>query len=207
MIFSKIKYFFQHTSKKSENISTFSDALIWLKTCQKTGDFHTAMIAAKELILKSQTGITYYEHAKQKIMVLENSNIETISMAAKKKHKKIDDILIGLYKEINSIEKISHQIEKQYLENKKKKDIIEKKQQFKIHIKEFDTFLHKKMYTDALLLAKKLVSEFPNEKWGLRMLTKAQKFYDKEKIKQTDREIRDEKLNNMLAEVWVAREI
>ena len=164
MIFSKIKQFFQRTSKKSENISTISDALTWLKTCQKAGDFNTAIIAAKELILKSQTGITYYENAKRKIMVLENSNIETISIAAKEKHKKIDSLLIDLYKEINSIEKISEQIEKEYLDKKTKEEIIAKKQKFKIHTKELGELFRKKEYTDALVLAKKLVSEFPNEK-------------------------------------------
>lgn len=35
------------------------------------------------------------------------------------------------------------------------------------------------------------------------MLTKAQKLYDKEKGKQTDRQVRDEKLNNILQEVGV----
>lgn len=97
-------------------------------------------------------------------MVLENSNIETISLAAKEKHKKIDSLLIDLYKEINSIEKISGQIEKEYLDNKTKEEIILKKQKFKIHMKELNDLFHKKEYTDALILAKKLVSEFPNEK-------------------------------------------
>jgi hypothetical protein len=164
MIFAKIKKFFQRNSQESENITDISEALTWLKTCQKTGDFNTAIIAAKELILKNQTGITYYENAKRKILVLENSNIETISLAAKEKHKKIDTILINLYKEVNNIEKVLVQIEKEYLEKRDKEEVIEKKLKFKLLTKDLNELFRKKEYTDALILAKKLLSDFHNEK-------------------------------------------
>lgn len=163
-MFLNIIKLFRKNPKASENITDISDALAWINTYRKALNFDTAIIATRELILKSQTGITYYENALRKITVLENSNIEKIATAARGKHKKIDIILTSLYKEINNLEKIIIQIEKERLE---KKDIEEHKAQkvkFKIHTQEIQEILHKKDYTHALSFAKKLVSDFPNEK-------------------------------------------
>lgn len=79
MMLSKIKKFFSHDPKISENITDISDALAWIKTYRKALNFDTAIIATKELILKNKIGITYYENASRKISVLENSNIEKIA--------------------------------------------------------------------------------------------------------------------------------
>jgi hypothetical protein len=187
----------------SENITDISDALAWIKTYRKAGNFDTALIATKELILKSQTGITYYENAERKIAVLESSNITKIAVAAKEKRKKIDNILIILYKEINELEKIVAQIEKERIT---KKDIEEKEAQklgFKLHIQEIKDYLSKKDYSYALSLSKKLVSDFPHESKASEMLTKIQKLYDKEKNKQGKNQEKEEKLKSILKEAGV----
>lgn len=201
-MFSKIKKLFQRNLQKSESITNLSDALEWVKACRKKGDYNTAIIAAKELILKSQTSITYYENAIWKMMVLENSNIQTISVAAKEKHKKINAIIINLYKKINNIEKLSFQIEKEYLNKKHKEEEIEKKIKFNANIQKYKKLLKEKDYSEALLLAKKMVSDFPIEKESFKMLAKAQKLFNFSKSKDTGKE-KEEKLKNILQEVGV----
>lgn len=138
--------------------------MAWIKTYRRAGNFDTAIIATKELILKSQTGITYYENAGRKVAVLENSNIEKIAAAAREKQKQIDIILTGLYKELNSLEKVIVQIEKERLDKQSIEELKAQKIKFKLHTQEIQVLLSKKDYAHALALAKKLVSDFPNEK-------------------------------------------
>ncbi len=111
MLLSKIQKFFQKTPGTSENITDISDAISWIKTYRKALNFDLAIMATKELILKNQTSITYYENTQRKIAVLENSNIEQIATRAKEKRQKIDKVIISLYKDLRSLEKILGEIE------------------------------------------------------------------------------------------------
>ena len=163
-MFSHIQKFFSRSPQKSENITDISDALDWVKTYRKAGNFDTAIIATKELILKNQTGITYYESALRKIAVLENSNIEKIAASAREKHKKIDTVLTTLYKELNNLEKLIVEIEKERFDKRSVEEQHAQKVKFKLHAQEIKETLNKKDYTHALSFAKKLVSDFPNEK-------------------------------------------
>lgn len=138
--------------------------MAWIKTYRRAGNFDTAIIATKELILKSRTGITYYENAGRKVAVLENSNIEKIAAAAREKRKQIDIILTGLYRELNNLEKLIVQIEKECLDKQSIEEQKAQKIKFKLHTQEIQVLLSKKDYALALALAKKLVSDFPNEK-------------------------------------------
>lgn len=180
-----------------------SDALAWIKTYRKAGNYDTAIIATKELILKSQTAITYYENALRKIAVLENSNIEKIANSASDKRKKIDILLVNLYKELNNLEKTIAQIEKERNDKKSTEELKAQKVKFKIHSQEIKDILAKKDYIHALSFAKKLVSDFPNETGALQILAKTQKLYDNEKIKRTRDQEKEEKLRSILQEVGV----
>jgi len=202
-MFSKIKKFFWASSQASENIINISDALAWIKTYKKAERFDLAIMATKELTLKCRTGITYYENALRKIAVLRNSNIEKIADKAKEKHRKIDIILIRLYKELNNLEKIIVQIEKEKLDKQAVEEQKAQKIKFQFHSQEIKEILDKKDYAHALSLAKKLVSDFPNEKWVIQILTKTQKLYDKTKVKQEENNIKDDKLKKILKEVGV----
>ena len=202
-MFSKIKQFFQKEEKKAENIRDISDALAWIKTYRKALNFETAIIATKELILKSRTGITYYESAQRKIAVLENSNIEKIAAKAKEKRQKIDVIIKQLYKDLASLEKLVIEIEKESFDKKSHEEQKAQKVKFKIHSQEIKDILEKKEYAHALSFAKKLVSDFPNEKGALQVLTKIQKLYDSEKLKQEKDHAKEDRLKNLLQEVGV----
>ena len=163
MLLSKIKKFFKRDPKTSENISDILDALAWIKTYRKSGDFNTALIATKELILKNQIGITYYENVLRKVAVLENSNIAKIATNAKEKRKKIDSMLTNLYKELSNLEKLIYEIEKEQISRRTEEEQTAQKIKFKFHSQEIKNILEKKDYSHALSFAKKLVSDFPSE--------------------------------------------
>ncbi|MDD5197736.1 MAG: PP2C family protein-serine/threonine phosphatase [Candidatus Gracilibacteria bacterium] len=203
MIFSKIKKIFSVGTKISENITDISDALAWIKTYRKALNFDTAIIATKELILKNQVGITYYENASRKIAALENSNIEKIATGAREKHKKINVILTGLYKELNNLENIIVEIEKERLDKQDTEHQKAQKLKFKLCSQEINDILTKKDYVHALSFAKKLVSDFPNEAGAIKILTKVQKLYDGEKIKQEKEYAKEGKFKNILQEIGV----
>lgn len=202
-MFSKIKLFFSLAPRASENITDISDALSWIKTYRKALNFDTAIIATKELILKNQTGITYYENIGRKIAVLENSNIEKIAMKAKEKRKKVTAILANLYKELANLEKILVQIEEERLAKQNIEEQKSQKIRFKLHSQEIQDALGSKDYTHALSHAKKLVSDFPNESGALHILTKTQNLYSKHRIKQEKDKEKEDKLKNILREAGV----
>lgn len=147
--------------------------------------------------------MTYYEEVLKKLFVLETSNIERVSEAAKEKRKKVDDILALLYKRLNILEKIINDIEKEkaIVQEKEQKEL--QKEKFESSFKEIEGLLKKKDYSRALFFTKKLVADFPNDKQAIEMLTKVQKKHDSQKTKeQKDAEKRD-KLNNILKEVGI----
>lgn len=163
-MFLKLKQFLKLVPPPSEMLTDISDAIAWIKTYRKAHDFDNALFATRELILKTKTGIHYYEESLKKIAVLENSNIETVVHAALLKRKKINDILAALYKELDTLEKIIVATEKEKIEIQKKDEEIIQKGKFKIQSAEIKELMDKKEYARALSFAKKLVSEFPQEK-------------------------------------------
>lgn len=202
-MFSKLKQLLWFIRPESEKITDFSDALDWISTYRKAKNFDTAIFATRELILKNKTSITYYENAQRKIAVIESSNIDRVAKAAKEKRKKVDAILNALYKQLNTLEKNLSDIEKEQLRGQ---EVEQKKLQqikFKRDIWEIDVMFRKKDYARALSFSKKLVSDFPNERWAMAILTKSQKLYDKENIKKQKQEKKEEKLKSIFKEVGV----
>lgn len=175
----------------------------WIKSSKNSGDFETAIIATKELILKNKSAINYYENAERKISVLENSNIEKIARKAKEKQKKVSTILVSLYKDLNTLEKTLAQVEKERLDKQVVEEQRAQKTAFKLHSKEIHNLLVKKDYIHALSLSKKLVSDFPTEHEALDILTKTQKLFDIEKKKQEKNREKEDKLKSILEEVGV----
>lgn len=203
---SRIRTFLGLAPRASEEITDISDALSWIKTYRKAGDFDTATMAAKEIALKIQTSVTYYEKAEKKIAVLGNSNIEKIAIAAKEKRKKVNSILTDLYKQLRKIEKLSAEIEKEALDRKSLEERTMQKEKFKHQIREIDQILDKRDYSRALIFAKKLVSDFPQEKKVVHILAKTQKLYDRMKVKQRKTQAKEDQLKKMLREAGVETE-
>gem|GEM_PF-2480433 len=175
----------------------------WIKTYRKARNYDTAIIASKEILLKNKTGVTYYEEVLKKLFVLETSNIEKVSQAAKEKRKKVDDILTLLYKRLNILEKIIDDVEKEKILAQEKERKEAQKEKFGSSLKEIEGLLKKKDYSRALFFTKKLVADFPSDKQATEMLTKVQKKHDSQKTKEQKDAEKREKLNNILKEVGV----
>ena len=75
------------------------------------------------------------------------------------------------------------------------------KVKFKLHSQDIKDFLEKKDYIHALSLSKKLISDFPNEKGALKILTQSQSLYDKEKLKKEKAVAKDDKIKILLQEI------
>ncbi|MFZ4461986.1 MAG: hypothetical protein ACOYN2_05820 [Patescibacteria group bacterium] len=69
-------------SSPADKVTDFSDAYDWIVTYQKSEEYDNAIMAARELLLKIKTGITYFNSAERKIAVLAASNIPSISKTA-----------------------------------------------------------------------------------------------------------------------------
>lgn len=98
---------FSHTKANSVTaVNNFQDAYEWILTYKKAKQYHTAVMAARELLLKIKSGITYYVSAEKKIAVLASSNIENIAKTAKEKQKTIEKTLSTLYHWESKIHKL-----------------------------------------------------------------------------------------------------
>lgn len=87
-----------------------------------------------------------------------------IAEKAKDKRKKIDDIVVNLYKEMSDIQKLLKKIENEYSHKQAQEEQRAQKERFKIHSQEIKDILKRNEFLNALSHAKKLVSEFPNER-------------------------------------------
>jgi hypothetical protein len=62
---------------------------LWIETYIAAHEYDTAMIASRELLLKTKAGVTYYLSAEKKVKVLAISNIPAIAKASSIKLKEI----------------------------------------------------------------------------------------------------------------------
>ncbi len=207
MILEKIKKFFFNKKKlQKEFIKWFNTAYWLIKIHEKAQDYKTCILAIKELYLKYKVWINYYEQWIKKLYALENSNIIEISSKAKEKIETLQEILNILNQKLNILDKKLKSIEiiKNKLEEKNRIEIEEwiiKKQ-----IQEIEWQLKNKNYITALTQAKKLAFDYQYRKDTLKILTKTQKLYDKEKIIK-DKELQKQyKVNKALHELWIVIE-
>lgn len=202
-MFEKLKSIFHSNKENPENVRDFQEAIDWIKTYKKAEDYDTAIFAARELKLKNQSGINYYESALKKIAVLEASNIERVALAAKEKKNKVDTILNGLYKKVSIVEKLLQEIEQEKFASIEKNQKKEMLLVFKQRCREINETVDKKEYHFALSLAKKLAADFPNEKKAFSMLTKIQKLCDNQKTKEEKAEDKHQRLEKVLKDIGV----
>ncbi|EKD30239.1 MAG: serine phosphatase [uncultured bacterium (gcode 4)] len=203
MFLQQIKKIFWWKESVSENITDFSDALDWIKTYRKARNYDTAIIASKEILLKNKTGVTYYEAVLKKLFVLEASNIDKVSQAAKEKRKKVDEILSLLYKRLNILEKIIGEVEEERTIAQEKEQKELQKERFGKSLKEIEGLMKKKDFSRALFFTKKLVADFPKDKLAIETLTRVQKLHDSQKTKEQKETEKREKLNTIFKEVGV----
>lgn len=149
-------------------------------------------MAARELLLKVKSGITYYSDAQKKVITLANSNISEVATAAKNKSKIIDHELKSLYTWEEKLRKVIARCEDlkakelQRLEQARIEGEIEQELTLiRSHIK-------KNEVSQAYHLSKKLLASHHDSKKAVDMLNKTQKLYNKVKLKE-DQRLDDEK--------------
>ncbi|MBP8016919.1 hypothetical protein KAZ01_02825, partial [Candidatus Gracilibacteria bacterium] len=175
--FGKIKNFLFSKKEKEQPgfIKGFDGALSFILAFKKNNDFKNAIMAIKELILKHKSAIHYYEEKSKKLHILEISNIEEVSVKAKKKIKILSNYLSLLYKRLSLLEKELFKIEicDQKYEERQKSDL--EKGILKKQINEIEDLISKKDYIKALSLSRKLAFDHKANKEALKILTKTQK--------------------------------
>lgn len=197
------KLFAKKKAENAELISDFNKALYYIETYTKAKDYHNAIMAIRELILKHKTSITYYEQVQRKLYSIEASNIEAVSKSASLKIKKVKWILDIIYKRLSILEKNLIEVEK--LKNKAediKRSKIEK-EKISFRKKEIKDTLKKKDYSKSLVLAKKFVFDYQWNKNALELLKISQKLYDKDKTRQEQDKLKKERIQKTLLEAWI----
>ncbi|MDD2487200.1 MAG: SpoIIE family protein phosphatase [Candidatus Gracilibacteria bacterium] len=195
--------FISEKKDRSEFIKGFKEAILLVDAYEKENDFKSAINAINELILKHKFILNNNDEQIKKLYVLRSSNIKEVSDNAKEKIKKIIEISNELSKRLSLLEsklqKNKMNLQEQEDKNLRKQDLLK----FKEKDKEIKILIKQKEYTKALALAKKLASDFSNNKESLSILTKIQKIYNNKQIDKEKEIKKNEKINDILNEIGV----
>lgn len=160
-------------------------------------------MAAHELILKHKSAITYFESGLKKLYVLESSNIKEISNNAQAKIQKINVFLEEVYVRVSQLQKILENFQKNQQRFEDSVRLDKEKIQLEQMLVDVENFLGKHEYAKALGLVKKIVYEHQNYKPALKLLSRAQKLYDKNKRLAEQEQKQKEKVDKTLADLGV----
>jgi hypothetical protein len=171
--------------KKTEStaVTDFSDAVEWIKTYRKTGNYDTGIMAGRELGLKIKTAITYNEAAKRKIIALEASNLESVAKSAHAKHKEVEVRLKHFYKWERIVSDLVVQTEKDKVVAREKEIEMAQKNKFSDMENQIKGFLKDREYVKALQHARALVATFEGNEKAVKLLMKVQAITEKQKTK------------------------
>lgn len=179
MIKEIFRTFFKMQSSPADKVTDFSEAYEWILTYQKSEEYENAIMAARELLLKIKTGITYFDSAERKVAVLASSNIANITKTAQEKSKIIKKQLKNLYKWELQLRKLIEKCEVL----KAKKDAKDAENQvstsIKVEIAVIDEAIKQNEHVQALHIAKKLASTHYNSKLASDTLIRVQGLHDK----------------------------
>lgn len=192
MILDSFFRFITFGRKDKEKVTAFVDAYRWIETYMKAGEYDTAIMAVRELLLKVKTGITYYLNAQKKVATLASSNIQEVAKAAKAKNKIIDSELQSLHEWETKLRKIIQICEE--LKAKQTARLEQERIKGEIHLEvtNIKNHIKKQEISQAYHLAKKLLSSHHDSKEAIEILNKTQELYGKSKTKE-DRRLEDEK--------------
>lgn len=188
-------------------MTAFIDAYEWIDTYKKAGEYDTAIMAARELLLKVKSGITYYSDAQKKVITLANSNISEVAKAAKDKSKIIDHELKSLYMWEEKLRKIVVMCEE--LKAKEAQRLVQARIQGEIQqeITLIRSHIKKNEISQAYHLSKKLLASHHDSKEAVDMLNKTQKLYNKAKLKEDQRLDEEKKRGRFLQEAGISTKV
>lgn len=194
---------FRFGRKDKEKVTAFIDAYQWIETYIKAGEYDTAIMAVRELLLKVKTGITYYLNAQKKVATLASSNIQEVAKAAKAKNRVIDDELTSLHGWEEKLRKMIVVCEE--LKAKQSARLEQDRIRGEIHqeVNVIRGHIKKNEISQAYHLAKKLLSSHHDSKEAIEILNKTQSLYGKSKTKEDHRLEDEKKREKFLREVGI----
>ncbi len=203
-MFQYLRSLFSHTKSDSLGaVKSFQDAYEWILTYRKAKEYHTAVLAARELLLKIKSGITYYSEAEKKISILWSSNLESVAKIAKEKRKVIEKNLSTFYHWEQKIHKLILDCERLESEAKSEKEKLQIEAEITAEIKVIQDLITKKEFANALHHAKKLASAHYHSKRTTETLLKTQKQYDKHVKNEKKEDVSEKKIARFLQESWI----
>ncbi len=195
MIKEILRTLFKIHSSPADKVTDFSDAYDWIITYKKAREYDTAIMAARELLLKIKSGITYFTSAEKKITVLASSNIESIAKAAKSKGRTVERHLKHLHTWETQVRKLIETCEELRIKKQEKDEELRIHAQVMAEIAVINGHITKKEFPQALHLAKKLAAAHYTSKEATDTLIKTQKLFDskinkkEESLKGTQRRL------------------
>lgn len=170
----------------------------------KAGEYDTAIMAVRELLLKVKSGVTYYLSAQKKVATLAASNIQEVSRAAKSKHKIIESELQSLLEWEEKLRKLITACEEQKLKQMSRLEQERIRGEIHMEAMAIKSHIKKNEITQAYHLAKKLLSSHHDSKEAIDILNKTQNLYNKSKTKEDHRLEDEKKREKFLREVGVS---
>jgi len=195
--------FYLQRIEKSQEVGSYVQAIKWIEGSLRKQRFEDAFQGIKELMNKNGRALLTCSEIKEKIMTLENSNIRAMEEQARNKKK---DILAKERMLLERKEQLVHlqdKIEEAFGAFQRKEGERKVKNVIQGQAQAIDEFIKKRDYTQAYILAKKAVNEFPGNEAILKQFLKAQKFLEAEKEKKKSSDDQKNKNNKLLREMGI----
>lgn len=200
-MFDLLKKLLGKKDAASEAVTDFTDAVEWINTYRKAGNYDTALMATHELLLKIKSGINWSEQAERKAAVLESTNLENVAKTATAKKKQLQARLDGLYRWERSISKLIDDLKHEKVTAEEKAAELHQLRRFADMENEVKAQLKKKEYVKALQAARALVGTFEGNPKAMKLLTKVQDISEKQKTKSERQAENQKRLQKFFEEV------
>lgn len=200
-MFALLKKLFGKTDAASEAVTDFTDAVEWIGTYRKAGNYDTALMASHELILKIKSAINWSEQAERKATVLESTNLENVAKTATAKKKQLQARLDGLYKWERTVSRLLDDLKHEKVAAEEKAAELHQLRRFQDMENEVKAHVKKKDFIKALQSARALVGTFEGNPKAIKLLTKVQDLNDRQKTKAEKQADNQKRLQKFIDEV------
>lgn len=200
-MFDLLKKLFGKKDAASEAVTDFTDAIEWINTYRKAGNYDTALMATHELLLKIKSAINWSEQAERKTSVLESTNLEDVAKKASEKKRQLQARLDSLYKWERTISKLIDDLKHEKVTAEEKTAELHQLRRFADMENEVKGHMKKKDYVKALQSARALVGTFEGNPKAMKLLTKVQDLSEKQKSKAERQAENQKRLQKFFEEI------
>lgn len=200
-MFDLLKKLFGKKDAASEAVTDFTDAIEWINTYRKAGNYDTALMATHELLLKIKSAINWSEQAERKTSVLESTNLEDVAKKASEKKRQLQVRLDSLYKWERTISKLIDDLKHEKVTAEEKAAELHQLRRFADMENEVKGHMKKKDYVKALQSARALVGTFEGNPKAMKLLTKVQDLSEKQKSKAERQAENQKRLQKFFEEI------